>query len=119
MARILVIDDDRSLGEVLTGLLIHTGYEASHASSSDAALASVREEPTDLALLDLRLGSESGLALLPRLKALRPEMSVIVITALATIDTVVEAMKQGADNFVVKPIDPPRLLALVAKGVEA
>src|SRR5687768_13781688 len=115
---VLVIDDDRSLAQALVGLLETDGHAARHAASSEAALAALRDEPTDLALLDLRLGSESGLDLLPRLIALRPELSVIVVTALSTIDTVVEAMKLGADNFVTKPIDEERLLALVARGIE-
>ncbi len=116
---VVVIDDDPSIRQALVGLLEHAGYQARAVATGQEALEAIRAEPTDLALLDLRLGSESGLELLPRLKALRPEMSVIVVTALAGIDTVVEAMKQGADNFVVKPIDPTRLLALVGKGVES
>jgi DNA-binding NtrC family response regulator len=120
MAKVLVIDDDRGLGIALLGLLNQIGrHEARHVTDAASALEAVRSEPTDLALLDVRLGTESGLELLPKLKALRPEMSVIMITALASIDMVVEAMKLGADNFVVKPIDPPRLLALVGKGLEA
>jgi len=118
-ARILVVDDDKALGTALLQLLGHVGYAVRHALNADEALEMVRADPTDLVLLDLRLGSQSGLTLLPRLKALRPEMAVIVITALASVDTVVEAMKQGADNFVVKPVDPPRLIALVGKGLEA
>src|SRR5262249_6172570 len=117
--RVLVTDDARSLGAALVSLLGTDGHAARHAATADEGLAGVRDEPTDLVLLDLRLGRASGLELLPRLKALRPEMSVIVVTALGTIDTVVEAMKLGADNFVVKPIDEERLLALVGKGLEA
>ncbi|HEY5952380.1 MAG TPA: sigma-54 dependent transcriptional regulator, partial [Kofleriaceae bacterium] len=120
MARVLVVDDDVSLGTALIGLLGQVGgYAANHVSDATHALEFVRAEPTDLALVDVRLGTTSGLDLLSQLKVLRPEMSVIMITALPSIDTVVEAMKLGADNFVVKPIDPPRLLALVAKGLES
>jgi len=116
---VLIVDDDASVREALSLLLDRAGYATRQASRSSEALASVQEGPTQVVLLDLRLGDESGLALLPRLKALRPEISVIVLTALAAIDTVVEAMKLGADNFVVKPVDPPRLIALVGKGIEA
>jgi two-component system, NtrC family, response regulator AtoC len=119
VASILVIDDDPAIGQAVTGLLGHAGHTARHAATGDEALELLRDEPTDLALLDLRLGDQSGLELLPRLKALRPEMSVVMITALGTIDNVVEAMKRGADNFVVKPVDPPRLLAVVQKGLES
>jgi len=116
--RVLIIDDDASLAEALTGLLEHANCKVLTADSSAAALETVRSEPTDLALLDLRLGQESGLKLLPQLKAIRPEMSVIMITGMGTIEDAVEAMKSGADNFVTKPIDPPRLLTIVNKGFE-
>lgn len=117
--RILIIDDDAALVEALTGLLGQAGYEVRSAETAHAALELVRRESIELALLDIRLGATSGLDLLPQLKVLRPEMSVIVLTGVGTIATAVEAMQRGADNFIEKPIDPPRFLALVAKGLEA
>lgn len=117
--RVLIIDDDPSLAEALAGLLVHAGYKVSTADTSASALEAVRRDPTDLALLDLRLGQESGLGLLPQLKAVRPEMSVIMITGMGTIEDAVEAMRLGADNFVTKPIAPPRLLTMVTKGFES
>lgn len=117
--KILIVDDDTSLAEALTQLLEHAGYQTSVASSGASALDAVRRRPTDLALMDLRLGGESGLKLLPEVKNIRPEMSVIMITAAGTIEDAVEAMRLGADNFVTKPIDPPRLLTIIAKGLEA
>jgi len=117
--RILIIDDDTSLCEALTGLFSRAGYQVAVAETGEAALDVVRREPIELTLLDLRLGAESGLDLLPQLKLLRPEMSVIMITGVGTIETAVEAMQLGADNFVVKPLDPPRLLAIIAKGFES
>jgi DNA-binding NtrC family response regulator len=117
--RILIVDDDASLVEALTGLLDQAGYEVRSVETAEAALELVRREPVELALLDIRLGVASGLDLLPQLKVLRPEMSVIMLTGVGTIATAVEAMQRGADNFIEKPIDPPRFLALVAKGLEA
>ncbi|MBD3868590.1 MAG: sigma-54-dependent Fis family transcriptional regulator [Acidobacteria bacterium] len=116
---ILIVDDDLSLIESLTGLLEHAGHAVRYACNGKDALAAVGSHPTDLVLLDLRLGSEHGLDLLPRLKTLRPEMSVIMITALGTVENAVEAMRLGADNFITKPLDPPQLLAILAKGFEA
>jgi DNA-binding NtrC family response regulator len=117
--RILIIDDDASLVSALSGLLDHQGYEAEGAPSPAKALDAVRRRSTDVVLLDVRLGKESGLELLPKLKELRPETSVIVFTAAGSIEMAVEAMRLGADNFLLKPVDPPRLLAIVAKGLEA
>jgi two-component system response regulator HydG len=101
------------------GLLVHAGNEASAVTSGADALAVLRRQPTELVLLDLRLGAESGIDLLIEIKKVRPEISVIIITALGTIEAAVEAMRAGADNFVLKPLDPPRLLAIVSKGLEA
>jgi DNA-binding NtrC family response regulator len=116
---ILIVDDDPALIESLTGLLEHAGYAIRSATSGADALVEINEHPTDLVLLDLRLGRASGLDLLPKIKAARPEIAVIMITALGTVENAVEAMRGGADNFVVKPLDPPRLLAVIAKGFEA
>ncbi len=91
----------------------------STADTSASALEAVRRDPTDLALLDLPSRQESGLGLLPQLKAVRPEMSVIMITGMGTIEDAVEAMRLGADNFVTKPIAPPRLLTMETKGFES
>jgi DNA-binding NtrC family response regulator len=117
--RVLIIDDDTSLAEALTGLLSAAGYDVKSAETGDAALDIVRNEPIALALLDLRLGAESGLDLLPQLKTIRPELSVIMISGVGTIEVAVEAMRRSADNFITKPVDPPRLLATVVKGIES
>jgi len=116
--RVLIVDDEASLVAALTGMLAQAGYEVRSAETADAALDVVRREPIELVLVDIRLGTENGLDLLPQLKLLRPEMSVIVLTGVGTIALAVEAMQRGADNFIEKPIDPPRFLALVAKGLE-
>lgn len=119
MHRILVVDDDASLRDALSGLLESSGYQVAKADNGQEALRLVHERPTHLVLLDLRLGDQSGLEILPELKVIRPEMSVIMISALGTIEAAVEAMRLGADNFVTKPFDPPGLLAVVEKGVES
>ncbi len=116
---ILVVDDEQSIREALRDLFEDQGYEVREASSHEEAQAAVKERPVDVILLDLRLGTTSGLALLPELKAEQPDAAFIVVTGQATIDTAVEAMQRGADNFVTKPIDPARLLAVVQKGIEA
>jgi two-component system response regulator AtoC len=117
--RVLIVDDDRPLADALVGLLAHAGCDAHAVTSGPDALSVLRKQTVELVLLDLRLGSESGLDLLVEIKKVRPEISVIIITALGTIEAAVEAMRAGADNFVLKPLDPPRLLAVVAKGLEA
>lgn len=112
------MDDDASLTEALRGLLEHGGYQVCAVNCGEAAVSAVCREPIGVALVDLRLKKESGLDLLPKLKSIRPEISVIMITAVGSIETAVEAMRRGADNFVPKPIDPSELLAIVTKGFE-
>jgi len=119
MGRILVVDDEPAIGESLVSMLESAGHAARWVSRSQAALESVQRQPTDLVLCDLRLGGESGLDLIVRLRDARPEISIVVVTALGTVETAVEAMRRGADNFVVKPVAPERLLAVVGKGLES
>lgn len=118
-ARALVVDDDLGIRQALTELFDHAGFDVRSAESQATAIAAARARAVDVVLLDLRLGGQSGLELIPELKAVHPEVSIIVVTAVASIDTAVEAMQAGADNFVTKPINPGRLLALVRKGLEA
>lgn len=117
--RVLIVDDDESLSDALKGYLEHVHYQVCQAGNGAAALSTVRREPIGVALLDLRLKKESGLDLIPELKNIRPEMSVIMITAMGSIETAVEAMRLGADNFISKPIDCGGLVAVVAKGFES
>jgi DNA-binding NtrC family response regulator len=117
--RVLVVDDDVSVNEALKGFLEYGGYDVSCASTGKDAAEQVTRQSIGVVLLDLRLRKESGLDLLPVLKSIRPEISVIIITAVGTIETAVEAMRLGADNFVSKPIDPKTLLAIVSKGFES
>jgi DNA-binding NtrC family response regulator len=117
--QILIIDDELSFITPVSFLLKNDGYDVKSAQNGPAALDIVRHHPIELAVLDLRLGKEDGLDVLPKLKELRPEMSVIVVTAMGTVQAAVEAMRRGADNFIEKPIEPPELLALIAKGLES
>ncbi len=119
MPRLLIVDDEAGIRQALSGLFQHAGYEVATADGPASALALAKADVFDLALVDLRLGPHSGLDLMPELRALHPDIGVIILTAQGTIDIAVEAMRSGADNFVTKPIDPPRLLAIVKKGLES
>ena len=106
---ILLIDDDTSLRKSIRlalGAMEHTVVEASDAV---AALDVVARVQLDLALLDLRLARESGLDVLPELLRLAPGLHVVVVTAYATIETAVEAMRRGAFDYLPKPFTPDQL----------
>jgi two-component system, NtrC family, response regulator AlgB len=110
---VLVIDDEKNIRATLTMCLEAVGCAVTSASTSEAALAAALRKPFDLAFLDLRLGEEDGMALLPRLLAARPGLAVVVITAYATIDTAVAAIKLGAVDYLPKPFTPAQIRHVV------
>ena len=106
---ILVIDDDASLRRTLRMSLEVLGHRATEARDSGQALELLSRQPFDTALLDLRLAQEQGLELLPRLLTMAPGLHVVVVTAYATVETAVEAMRRGAFDYLPKPFTPDQL----------
>ena len=106
---ILVIDDDSSLRRTLRMSLEVLGHRAAESRDGTQALELLSRRPFDVALLDLRLAQEQGLDLLPRLLQLAPGLHVVVVTAYATIETAVEAMRRGAFDYLPKPFTPDQL----------
>jgi two-component system, NtrC family, response regulator AlgB len=107
--RALIIDDEPNIRRTLAVCLANIGCEVTEATGSESALESLMRGPQDIAFLDLRLGGESGLDLLPRLLAERPGLEVILITAYATADSAVSAMKLGAKDYLSKPFTPAQV----------
>ena len=103
--KILVADDDTTLREELAGLLREDGHAIVTVADGGEALRTVERESFDVALLDLRMPKATGLDVLHRLRVVRPETAVVMITGEGTIDAAVEAMKGGAVDFVEKPYD--------------
>jgi two-component system, NtrC family, response regulator AlgB len=106
---ILVIDDDSSLRRTLRLSLELLGHKPTEARDSAEAYDLVQQRTFDVAFLDLRLAQEHGLDLLPRLVQLAPGLQVVVVTAYATIETAVEAMRRGAFDYLPKPFTPDQL----------
>ncbi len=109
--RILIIDDEPGIRESLEVLLTLEGFDVHMAPEGNTGLDMLAADEYDLLLLDLALPGESGIDLLPRIKRLRPQLPVIMITAYGTVGNVVDALHAGADNFVQKPWDNEKLLA--------
>jgi two-component system response regulator RegA len=114
---ILVIDDDDVIAEALAVLFEDAGYRTRRATTSRDALALASAELPDLAVVDVRLGQECGLDILPLLKRMHPRMAVIVLTAVPTREVMSLALERGADSFATKAIEPVHLLELVASGL--
>ncbi len=112
---ILVIDDDISLRRTLRMSLEVLGHQAAEAGCAAESLDFVGRRPFVAALLDLRLAEEEGLDLLPRLLSLAPDLHVVVMTAYATIETAVEAMRRGAFDYLPKPFTPEQLRAVLER----
>lgn len=112
---ILVIDDETILRRTIRTALESQGHAVEEAASGAQALDRVRAARPDLALLDLRLGRESGLDVLVELERVAPGLAVVVITAYASIDTAVEAMRRGAVDYLPKPFKPKELADLIAR----
>ena len=114
-SEVLVVDDEKNIRATLTMCLEAIGCGVTSASTGEAALAAVERKPFDLAFLDLRLGDQDGMAVLPRLLAARPGLAIVVITAYATIDTAVEAIKLGAVDYLPKPFTPVQIRHVVER----
>jgi two-component system, NtrC family, response regulator AtoC len=104
-ARILIVDDDRAFRVSTAALLTDEGYEVDAAPGGDVGLAKLREERYDLLLLDLRMEGRTGLSVLEELRRTGHSVPVLMLTGYATIDSAVQALKLGADDYLTKPCD--------------
>lgn len=116
--RILVVDDEASVRKSLGGWLEEEGYSVGLAASAKEALEALARDDWDIYLVDIKMPGIDGLELQRRLRDAQPEATVIIMTAYASVETAVEAMKQGAYDYVVKPFEPEELERVLRKAVE-
>jgi two-component system response regulator AtoC len=118
MARILVCDDQEMMRDSLASTLAREGHEVTAASDGTVALQRLSAARFDLLITDLKMPRMTGIELLGEAKKLRPEMPVIMMTAFATVQTAVEAMKLGAYDYIQKPFDGDEIKILVDRTLE-
>jgi two-component system response regulator AtoC len=118
MKRVLVVEDESRMRRVLQILVEKIGLESSAAEGGEQALAIFRSEQIDLVLSDLKMAPMDGLTLLREIRAIDPEVPVIMVTAFGTISTAIEAMKLGAFDFVLKPFDRAALEIVIRKALD-
>src|SRR4051812_26904390 len=120
MHRILVVDDERSMRELLEFVLKRSGYAVETAANGRLALDILREHPFDVIVSDVQMPDMTGIELLEHVKTASPETLVIMITAFATVDTARQAFKLGAEDFIIKDsgFDVDELTVLVRKAIE-
>ncbi len=116
--RILVVDDELSVRDSLKEWLEAEGFSAAMAASGPEALAALEAEPFHLMLLDIKMPGMDGVEVLERAKRMRPALDVVMMTAYATVETAVEAMKIGALDYLIKPFDVASLIPKVAERFE-
>ena len=118
MARILIVDDDPHIRQALVDRFAARKFEVSHAGSGREAFAKIVREQPDVVLLDLQLPEGDGLSVLRRLREEGVEATVVVITAFGSVDKAVQAMKEGAYDFVQKPFEPSLIEETVRRALE-
>jgi DNA-binding response OmpR family regulator len=115
---ILVVDDDHNLRCTLTLILKKAGYQVTAADSCASAQQALRQHSFDLVFLDLRMPDGEGLALLSILRGTHKSLPVLILTAHASLDTAIEALRLGAKDYLLKPIDPAQILNRVEQILE-
>jgi DNA-binding NtrC family response regulator len=115
--RLLIIEDEDTLCESLKRVFVREGYEVDIAGSAEAALELLKEKAYDLIITDIILPGISGIELLSRYKEQNPEQKVIIMTAYASLETAVEALKAGACDFIIKPLMHDEMKRTVKKAL--
>jgi len=110
---LLIVDDEESVRDSLFNWFIEDGYRVECAESAKKALSILEKEDFDIILADIKMPGMDGLEMLRRIKSLKSDAVVIVMTAFATVDTAVQALKDGAFDYVTKPFDPDDLSHLI------
>ena len=118
MEKILVVDDEQSLREVLSIMLKRAGYAVTSAADGEEAIEYLNKEIFDLVITDLRMPKVDGMEVLKAVKSASPETVVLVITAFATADSAVEAMKQGAYDYLTKPFQVDEVQLIIRNALE-
>ncbi|HNX80199.1 MAG TPA: sigma-54 dependent transcriptional regulator, partial [Prolixibacteraceae bacterium] len=113
MISILIVDDEESVRDSLYNWFLEDGYHVECAEDAKIALSLLESKDFDIILADIKMPGMDGLEMLRRIKALRKEAIVIMMTAFATVDTAVQALKDGAFDYVTKPFDPDDLSHLI------
>ena len=118
MARVLVVDDAAFMRKLLTDALVAGGHEVvGEAGDGNEAVARYQQLQPELTTLDITMPEKDGLSALAEIMAIDPSAKVIMCSALGQEGKVLEAVKLGAKDFVVKPFQPPRVLEAVAKAL--
>lgn len=115
--RVLVVDDEEIVRESLSGWLMNDGYTLDTAPDGPTAIEKLKQDRWSVMLVDLKMPGMDGLHVLETARKMQPDTAVVIMTAYATVETAVEAMKIGAYDYLVKPFDPEELSLMMVKIV--
>ena len=118
MAAILLIDDEKSIRNVLRDILLHEGYQVEEAADGEKGIQQLTEKTFDLVLCDIKMPKMDGMEVLQQIMQLHPDLPVIMISGHGTIETAVDAVKKGAFDFIAKPPDLNRLLITIRNALD-
>lgn len=116
--RILIVDDEPKMGKILSRVLAREGHQVESSERPEEALELLAANPYDLLLTDMKMPGMTGLELMERARAANRQLEVIMMTAYASVETAVEAMKKGAMDYLIKPFHNEELVMLVARLAE-
>ncbi|MCL0061283.1 diguanylate cyclase [Thermodesulfovibrionales bacterium] len=116
--KILVVDDEEVIRNLLADVLTDDGYKVIAAASAEEALEKIKETPFEVIITDLMLPGINGLEVLRKIKKMNFDISVIVITGYATVETAVKAIKEGAYDYISKPFDTAEIKIVVGRAIE-
>ncbi|MBN1888942.1 MAG: response regulator transcription factor [Thermoflexales bacterium] len=116
-ARVLVVDDESAMRATLDEILSGEGFEVITAAGGETALATLRREPVDLMLLDLKMEGMDGLQVIEQARKIAPDTIVVMLTAHGSLDSAISAMRQGAFDYLLKPCNVPEIVAAVRRGL--
>ncbi len=115
---ILVVDDDTAHRTMLAAVVGGWGYRIVEADDGKSAIDAVKERPFDLILMDIRMVKVSGIEALEKIKMINPSIPIIIMTAFSSVETAVEALKKGAYDYLVKPLDFEKLKLIIVRAME-
>jgi len=116
--RILIVDDELVVRDSLGKWFVSEGYTARPVSGAREALEVIQQQEFDIALLDIKMPGMDGMELQSRLREADPDLTVVMMTGYASVDTAVQALKRGAYDYITKPVDPDELSHLVSNALE-
>ena len=116
--RILIVEDDENIRETMRNILEQSGYEVDTAETGREAEEKAKDKVYNLALLDIKLPDMEGTQLLTKLHEKTPKMMKIMVTGYPSLENAMEALNQGADAYVTKPVKPAKLLALIKEKLQ-